>query len=80
MLKDRLAHVLHFEYTQACIVDVGNGDAEDARMLRLARLEYSVSCNPAGGECDESKCCDGLKCINYGGTAGNVCNGKTEVS
>jgi len=63
----------------ACIMDVRNGNVEDAKALRAARLEYAKSCNPPGGECDESACCNGLKCADYGGTAGKVCNGNMTV-
>lgn len=64
----------------ACIIDVRNGDAEDAHMLRIARLEYARVCNPTGGECEDSPCCDGIECVDFGGNAGKFCGGDMTVS
>ncbi len=61
-------------------MDVRNGDVEDARMLRLARLEAAQTCNPTGGECDESSCCGNVQCVDYGGNAGKFCGGDMTVS
>jgi len=62
-----------------CIMDVRNGDLKDTKALCAACVEYAKSCNPPSGECDESPCCNGLKCVDYGGMAGKVCNGTMTV-
>lgn len=58
-----------------CIMDVMNGDATDVIALRRSALLMAGQCNPTGGECDDSKCCDGLTCVDQGGLAGKVCDG-----
>lgn len=49
-------------------------------MLRLARMEVAQVCNPTGGECEESRCCGGVKCVDFGGNAGKFCGGDMTVS
>ena len=64
----------------ACVMDVQNGDAEDAIALRNANLNFKEVCSPSGGECDTSDCCGDLKCVDMGGLAGKVCDGDMTVS
>jgi hypothetical protein len=64
----------------ACIMDVMEGDEDDARQLRKVNMLYAQTCNPPGGECDDSKCCGDVKCVDSGGLAGKVCDGDMTVS
>ena len=61
-----------------CIMDVQNGDQEDAIAMHVTLQEYATMCNPPGGECDESKCCTG-QCVDRGGLAGKICDGQMTV-
>jgi hypothetical protein len=62
-----------------CIMDVQNGDEEDAIATRKALTEYAGICSSPGGECDESECCSG-RCVDNGGLAGKTCDGELTVS
>lgn len=62
-----------------CVIDVSENGADEARLLRLANLHYNSICNPSGGECDNTKCCNGLECVDNGGFAGKVCDGDMQV-
>lgn len=63
-----------------CIIDVINTGDAGADELREGLEEYGANCNPPGGECDTSECCEG-ECVDFGGYAGKICsNDSAKVS
>ena len=61
-----------------CVMDVQNGNLEDAIEMRKTLADYFGVCNPPGGECEGSECCSG-ECVDNGGLAGKTCDGQTMV-
>lgn len=61
-----------------CVIDVQINGAGAAPAFQSDLDDYSKTCNPVGGECEESKCCEG-DCVNYGGLAGKICGGDKQV-
>lgn len=79
-LQDAPPHVIDTcEGDLQCIVDVMVTGQAGAAELHVSLSEYGDICNPPGGECDESKCCEG-DCVDFGGFAGKVCSGDPTVS
>ena len=59
--------LLHCGEDIACILDTQMMGIDKARTIWKARSAAQGTCNPVGGECDISSCCDGLKCVETDG-------------